>query len=60
MVRYLKEEFNNISRELFFKAMQAEGVFIQGMVPIKRTLFSINPKNPWLEGRNYGDLFHLN
>ena len=61
MVRYLKEEFNNISRELFFKAMQAEGVFTyKGWSPLyKEPLFSINPKEyPWLEGRNYGDLFH--
>ena len=61
MVRYLKEEFNNISRELFFKAMQAEGVFTyKGWSPLyKEPLFSINPKEyPWLEGRNYGDLSH--
>ena len=61
MVRYLKEEFNNINRELFFKAMQAEGVFTyKGWSPLyKEPLFSINPKEyPWLEGRNYGDLFH--
>ncbi len=61
MVRYLKEEFNNISRELFFKAMQAEGVFTyKGWSPLyKEPLFSINPKEyPWLEGRNYCDLFH--
>ena len=61
MVRYLKEEFNNISRELFFKAMQAEGVFTyKGWSPLyKEPLFSINPKEyPWLEGRNYGELYH--
>ena len=61
MVRYLKEEFNNISREIFFKAMQAEGVFTyKGWSPLyKEPLFSINPKEyPWLEGRNYGELFH--
>ena len=27
MLRYIKEDFNNISRDLFFKAMQAAGVF---------------------------------
>ena len=61
MLRYIKEDFKNISRELFFKAMQAEGVYTyKGWSPLyKEPLFSINPKEyPWLEGKNYGDLFH--
>ena len=60
MVRYLKEEFNNISRELFLKQCRQK-VFLRTRDgrTLQRTLFSINPKEyPWLEGRNYGDLFH--
>ena len=47
MVRYLKEEFNNISRELFFKAMQAEGVFTyKGWSPLyKEPYFPLTRKN---------------
>ena len=63
IIRYKKEEFNNISRKIFFKAMQAEGVFTyKGWSPLyKEPLFSINPREyPWLEGIDYNSLFHDN
>ena len=61
IIRYQKEKFHNISREVFFKAMQAEGVYTyKGWSPLyKEPLFSINPKEyPWLENIEYNGLFH--
>ena len=63
IIRYKKEKFNNISREIFFKAMQAEGVFTyKGWSPLyKEPLFTVNPKEyPWLEGIDFNSLFHDN
>ena len=63
IIRYQKEKFHNISREVFFKAMQAEGVYTyKGWSPLyKEPLFSINPKEyPWLENIDYNSLFHDN
>ena len=61
--RYLEEEFSGIKRDIFFKAMQAEGVYTyKGWSPLyKEPLFTINPKEyPWLEGINYGEVKHIN
>ena len=63
MCRYLEEEFGGVKREVFFKAMQAEGIFTyKGWSPLyKEPLFSINPKEyPWLEGMRYKELDHNN
>ena len=63
MCRYIEEEFEGVDRDVFFKAMQAEGVFTyKGWSPLyKEPLFSINPKEyPWLEGVKYKDLYHTN
>ena len=63
MCRYLEEEFGGVEREVFFKAMQAEGIFTyKGWSPLyKEPLFSINPKEyPWLEGMCYKELDHNN
>ena len=63
MCRYIEKEFEGVKRGIFFKAMQAEGVFTyRGWSPIyKEPLFSINPKEyPWLEGIKYKDLHHTN
>ena len=63
MCRYIEKEFEGVKREIFFKAMQAEGVFTyKGWSPLyKEPLFSINPKEyPWLEGIKYKDLHHPN
>ncbi|NOZ75635.1 MAG: DegT/DnrJ/EryC1/StrS family aminotransferase [FCB group bacterium] len=59
--RYNREAFNNVPREVFFKAMQAEGVYTYaGYTPLYRErLFSADTKEyPWLEGRAYASL-HL-
>ena len=63
MCRYIEKEFEGVKRGIFFKAMQAEGVFTyRGWSPIyKEPLFSINPKEyPLLEGIKYKDLHHAN
>ena len=63
MCRYIEQEFKEVKREVFFKAMQAEGVFTyKGWSPLyKEPLFSINPKEyPWLEGMRYKELDHNN
>ncbi len=59
LLRYNKAKFNNIPREKFFKAMQAEGVYTYGgYVPLYRErLFAVDSKEyPWLEGINYKDM----
>tara|TARA_B100000214_G_scaffold241889_1_gene177187 strand:- start:223 stop:1467 length:1245 start_codon:yes stop_codon:yes gene_type:complete len=61
--RYIDSEFSGIRRSVFFKAMQAEGVFTyKGWSALyKEPLFTINPKEyPWLEGINYNDVKHIN
>ena len=63
MCRYLEEEFNGVKREVFFKVMQAEGVYTyKGWSPLyKEPLFSLNPKEyPWLKDVNYNNLYHAN
>ncbi|MFQ6613969.1 MAG: hypothetical protein ACE5D1_03915, partial [Fidelibacterota bacterium] len=53
------EAFHNVPREVFFKAMQAEGVYTYaGYTPLYRErLFSVDTREyPWLEGRSYADL----
>ena len=63
MCRYLEEEFNGVKREVFFKVMQAEGVYTyKGWSPLyKEPLFSLNPKEyPWLKDVNYNNLYHTN
>lgn len=59
IVKYKKEEYNGIHRDLFFKAMQAEGIYTYaGYAPLyKEKLFVIDPKEyPWLKGRNFQHL----
>ncbi len=58
-VTYDASAFHGIHRDIFFKAMQAEGVFTyKGYTPLYREpLFITNPDEyPWLQGRNYQDL----
>ena len=59
LTRYDSDVFNGISRETFFKAMQAEGVYTyMGYTPIYREKLFIADTNeyPWLEGYDYGAL----
>jgi dTDP-4-amino-4,6-dideoxygalactose transaminase len=59
LLRYDKTKFNGISREKFFKAMQAEGVYTYGgYTPLYRErLFTVDSKEyPWLTGINYKDM----
>ena len=61
--RYIDSEFSGIRRSVFFKAMQAEGVFTyKGWSALyKEPLFTINPKEyPWLEDINYNEIKHIN
>ena len=56
MCRYDASEFNGISRETFFKAMQAEGIYTyKGYSPLyQEPLFITDPDEyPWLKGRDY-------
>ncbi|MBC8400221.1 MAG: DegT/DnrJ/EryC1/StrS family aminotransferase [Candidatus Marinimicrobia bacterium] len=60
LARYDQEQFDGISREKFFEAMRAEGVYTYaGYVPLyKEKLFITNPDEyPWLKGHNYRDHF---
>jgi len=57
--RYNETEFSGISRETFFKAMQAEGVYTyKGYNPLYREpLFITNEEEyPWLKNRDYESL----
>jgi len=59
MFRYDETKFDGIQREVFFKAMQAEGVYTyKGYSPLYREpLFITNEKEyPWLKGRDYSSL----
>lgn len=59
ILKYIKEAFNDIDREMFFKAMQAEGVHAYpGYTPLYREkLFITDPDEyPWLKDQNYGAL----
>ena len=63
MCRYIEDEFSGVKREVFFKAMQAEGVFTyKGWSPLyKEPLFTVNSKEyPWLKDINYQVLEHDN
>ncbi len=57
--RYHSQEFNGVPREVFFKAMQAEGVYTyRGYVPLyKENLFITNAEEyPWLAHKEYEKL----
>ena len=57
--RYERECFSGISREIFFKAMQAEGIYTyQGYKPLyKEDLFIIDTKEyPWLKGVDFKNM----
>ena len=57
--RYNETEFSGISRETFFKAMQAEGVYTyKGYNPLYREpLFITNEEEyPWLKNQDYESL----
>jgi dTDP-4-amino-4,6-dideoxygalactose transaminase len=59
ILRYDSEAFENLSREEFIAALQAEGIpAYPGYSPLYREkLFALDPREyPWLEGRDYGDL----
>jgi len=59
LTRYNSHELNQIPRDIFFKAMQAEGVYTYaGYKPLYREqLFMINIQEyPWLKNYNYADL----
>lgn len=54
--RYNRDQFHQIPRETFFKAMRAEGVFTySGYMPLYREkLFASSLEEyPWLEGRDF-------
>jgi len=59
ILKYKKEKFNGIHRDIFFKAMQAEGVFTYaGYKPIyKEQLFITDPEEyPWLKDYDYASM----
>ncbi len=59
IVKYKKEAFNGIHRDVFFKAMQAEGVYTYaGYSPLYREkLFVTDPDEyPWLKDHDYASL----
>jgi len=56
LVRYDESRFNGISREIFFKAMQAEGVFTyMGYTPIYREKLFVTDTDeyPWLKDYDF-------
>ena len=59
IVKYKKDAFNGIHRDLFFKAMQAEGVYTYpGYKALyKEKLFITDPDEyPWLKNQDYSSL----
>ena len=63
MCRYQNKFFNGIKRDVFFKAMQAEGIFTyKGWSPLyNEPLFSFDIKQyPWLENIDYSSCNHIN
>ncbi len=63
LARYDKEAFAGVSREKFYEAMRAEGVFTYaGYVPLyKEKLFITNPDEyPWLKDRKYREMYMPN
>ena len=59
LTRYNADHFNGISREMFYKAMQAEGVYTyMGYTPLYREkLFVTDGKEyPWLKDYDFGSM----
>ena len=59
LVRYDESRFNGISREIFFKAMQAEGVFTyMGYTPIYREKLFVTDTDeyPWLKNYDFASM----
>ncbi len=59
IIKYKKDAFNGIHRNLFFKAMQAEGVYTYaGYKPLYReNLFITDPKEyPWLKDQDFASM----
>lgn len=59
IVKYKNNAFHGIHRDLFFKAMQAEGVYTYaGYKPLYReNLFITDPKEyPWLKNQDYASM----
>jgi dTDP-4-amino-4,6-dideoxygalactose transaminase len=60
IMRYEAEAFENLPREEFIAALQAEGIpAYKGYTPLYReSLFALDPREyPWLEGRQYDDMY---
>ena len=63
LLRYNQELFNGVSREKFFSAMQAEGVYTYaGYKPIYREELFVNNSDeyPWLTDYDYNNLNMIN
>ena len=63
LLRYNQELFNGVSREKFFSAMQAEGVYTYaGYKPIYREELFVNnlDEYPWLTDYDYNNLNMIN
>ena len=63
LLRYNQELFNGVSREKFFSAMQAEGVYTYaGYKPIYREELFVNNSDeyPWLTDYDYNSLNMIN
>lgn len=59
IMRYEAEAFDNLPREKFLAALQAEGIpAYKGYTPLYREkMFALDPTEyPWIEGRNYNHL----
>ncbi len=59
IMRYEAEAFDNLPREKFLEALQAEGIpAYKGYTPLYREkMFALDPREyPWLEGMNYNEL----
>ncbi len=60
ILKYKKEKFHNIHRDIFFKAMQAEGIFTYAgyKALYKEPLFITDPKEyPWLKDYDYREMY---
>jgi dTDP-4-amino-4,6-dideoxygalactose transaminase len=58
-VRYNADHFNDISREKFYKAMQAEGVYTyMGYTPLYREKLFVTDGNeyPWLKDYDFSSM----
>ncbi|RMF09305.1 MAG: DegT/DnrJ/EryC1/StrS family aminotransferase [Candidatus Neomarinimicrobiota bacterium] len=59
LFRYHSDQFQGIPRDVFLRAMQAEGIFTYvGYTPLYRErLFIVNTREyPWLKGRHYSNV----